>query len=126
MTLRPIVALTLTLVGAAACHRSADAPDSGVRGVVLVGPQCPVEVQGSPCPDTPFEGTVRATTTSGAVAGEADTDDSGRFELDLEPGTYTLAAVVDGGGPPTAVPQTVDVTEGSFAQVTLEVDSGIR
>jgi hypothetical protein len=126
MALRLLAALTLTLVGATACDRSADAPDSGVRGVVLVGPQCPVQVQESPCPDVPFSGSVRATTASGAVAGEADTDDSGRFEIDLDPGTYTLAAVVEGGGPPTAVPQTIDVTEGSFAQVTLEVDSGIR
>jgi hypothetical protein len=38
-----------------------------------------------------------------------------------------LAAVSPSeGGPPTPVPQTVQVVTGAYTQVTLEMDSGIR
>ena len=55
------------------------------------------------------------------------TDDQGRFSLDLPAGSYVVVAVsASGSGPPTPVPQTVQVVAGAYTQVTLEVDSGIR
>ena len=66
-----------------------------------------------------------ATSADGST-GSATTDDQGRFTLDLTPGTYELIAVTDGGGPPTAIPLTVQVLAGAYTQVTLEVDTGIR
>ena len=91
-----------------------------------VGPQCPVETPDSPCPDLPFVGDVQATASDGTVT-TVTTDDQGRFTMDLVPGSYTLVAVTEGeGGPPTPIPQTVVVEQGSYTQVTLEVDSGIR
>jgi hypothetical protein len=105
-------------------------PDSGVRGTVMLGPLCPVEVAGSrtPCPDQPVNGFVTASDEGGEVA-RVRTDVVGRFELPLDPGTYTVVAVLDtadGAGPPTPIPQTVVVREGSFTDVDLEVDTGIR
>jgi hypothetical protein len=97
-----------------------------VRGVVVAGPQCPVEQIGSPCPDQPFVGTVRASALDGSVVAEVDTDREGRFRIPLDPGTYVLDVEVPGGGPPTSTPQPVRVEDGRFTAVTLQVDTGIR
>ena len=55
----------------------------------------------------------------------ADTDADGRFELSLEPGTYEVSIVSD-PSPPFAKPQTVTVEPGSFTEITVSVDTGIR
>jgi hypothetical protein len=109
----------------AGCHRSAP-PGTGIRGVVKLGPTCPVESLVSPCPDRPFQGEVEATSTDGDTT-RVSTDEQGRFSLDLPAGSYVLVAVsLSGSGLPTPVPQTVQVETGAYTQVTLEVDSGIR
>jgi hypothetical protein len=117
-------ALVALLVGIASC--SGGRGTSGVRGVIVAGPQCPVEQLGSPCPDQPFPGTVRATALDGSVVAEVESDGEGRFRMPLDPGSYVLAVVIAGGGPPTATPQPVRVDEGRFTSVTLRVDTGIR
>jgi hypothetical protein len=104
----------------------ADAPGSGVRGMVTAGPQCPVVVAGSPCPDRPWKGTVRISATQGDVVREVETDDGGRFEIALGAGSYVVVAVTDPERMSTGAPQTVTVTDGVWAEVTLMVDTGIR
>ena len=115
----------VSVVALGACSTSGVGGDgtSGIQGVVQAGPTCPVEIAGSPCPDRPFPGTVRA--TGGGINAQVATDDQGRFRLPLRPGSY-LVTVVLTNGPATPVPQTVDVKPGTFSQVTLEVDTGIR
>ena len=126
--LAPIL-LVAIVISCAQSSSGGTASDSGVRGTVMLGPLCPVEVSGSatPCPDQPVNGFVTASDESGEVA-RVHTDVVGRFEMSLDPGTYSLVAVLDdgGAGPPTPVPQTVVVRGGSFTEVSLEVDSGIR
>jgi hypothetical protein len=122
-------ALVLLFVSLAACGTDGRGTEvtlhSGIRGSVQVGPQCPVEVEGSPCPDVPFHGFVSASDADGEVA-RAETDDDGTFEMPLPPGVYEVVAVIEDAGPPTAVPQTVTVEDDAFTNLTLEVDSGIR
>lgn len=98
---------------------------SGIRGVVTAGPQCPVVVQGSPCPDRPWSGTVRVATPDGDTVSEVETDARGGFSVDLEPGSYEVLAVT-GGRPPNASPEAVEVEVDTFTEVTLVVDTGIR
>jgi hypothetical protein len=113
------VALVLT-----ACSSQAGAPAGGVEGTVTSGPTCPVEVQGSPCPPQAWTGTVRATGSDGVVH-DTETDAGGHYRLALEPGTYSIVAVVEAPGPPSAEP--VSVTVGDTMQtLDLKVDSGIR
>lgn len=101
-------------------------PRSGVRGTVEAGPQCPVVVQGSPCPDHPWDGTVQVTTPEGEPVAEADTDARGGFIVELAPGSYDLLPVADDAGPAIAAPQRIVIEDGAFTRVTLTVDTGIR
>lgn len=121
-----LLAFVAVLACGAASERGGDrALDSGVRGIVRLGPSCPVVIAGSPCPDLPYRGLVSASDADGEVA-RVETDDDGRFRMPLAPGSYTLVAVVEGGGPPTAKPETVRVRIGTFTKVALTVDTGIR
>jgi len=118
------------LVGLVACAKSSTPqgqPNSGVEGTVTVGPQCPVVLAESPCPDTPFEGKVQVSRAGKGVVAEMQVDASGAYRIALEPGTYVVEPVLSSsGGPPTAVPVTVVVRAGAFTQADLSVDTGIR
>lgn len=116
------------MLAACAGASSGDDPEarSGIRGVVTAGPQCPVVVQGSPCPDRPWSGIVRVATPDGDTVREVETDARGGFSVDLEPGSYEVLAVTDPGRPPTAAPEAVRVEEGAFTEIALTVDTGIR
>jgi hypothetical protein len=119
-------ALVLVAVALASCGGSAAGDGtSGIRGQALAGPQCPVETQASPCPPVPYEGTVIATDVESGAEYTVDTDTDGRFELPLEPDTYEVSIVSD-TPPPFAKPQIVTVEPGSFTEITVSVDTGIR
>jgi hypothetical protein len=118
------VALVL-LVACAQASSDGPSPASGARGTVVFGPNCPVVVAGTPCPDRPWQGKVQAFTVRGAFVRDTATDRDGSFELPLGPGTYDLIPLTP-DGPPTAKMQRVTVTAGNFVSVTLQVDSGIR
>jgi len=119
-------ALALALVAVASCGGDGTSDGtSGIRGQALSGPNCPVEVEGSPCPDLPWEGTVIAIETETDEEFTVQTDAEGRFELPLEPGSYEVS-IVSESSPPFAKPQTVTVDPGSFTEVLVSVDTGIR
>ena len=119
-----LVAIALVACGAPEHLGSGDG-SSGIRGRALAGPQCPVELAGSPCPDVAWEGTVVVTDTSSGKEFTVESDADGRFEIALAPGTYEVAIASD-TGPPFAKPQTVHVAAGAFTRITLAVDTGIR
>ncbi len=116
---------TALLLALLACGRtSAPATTSGIFGTVTAGPTCPVERVGSPCPPAPWAGTVRATDDAGHPT-ETTTDGNGTYALKLEPGSYEVVAVTE-GGPPTGQPVAIDVPAGQPIRVDLTVDTGIR
>ena len=133
MLLRPVqpnvkrfVALVPVAVAVASCGGAGTGDGtSGIRGQALAGPQCPVEIQGSPCPPVPYEGTVVATEVESGAQHTVNTGADGRFELPLKPGTYEVSILSD-SSPPFAKPQSVTVEPGSFAEITVSVDTGIR
>jgi hypothetical protein len=122
--MRLLAAVVLTVV-LFACGSSAGTPTGGVRGRVTAGPTCPVERQGTPCPPAPWTGTVRATATDGSTF-DTTTDAQGAYMLQLPDGTYTVTAVTNGGGPPTASPVTVTVVGATMQALDLQVDTGLR
>lgn len=126
---RTLVCLLLALIlGSCAAGSEQGDSVSGVSGRVLIGPQCPVEQAGSPCPDKPVAAEVRVFTSgSQDVVATTRSDENGRFGIDLEPGSYDLLPVVsDPGALPSGVRVPVVVHSGRHTRVTLTLDSGIR
>jgi hypothetical protein len=121
------LALVLLLVGTACSLVTGigggqDA-NSGIRGAVLLGPMCPVERVGSPCPERPFAAVVRVSGPQGDATVRSSSD--GRFQIALAPGRYTLRA--SGSSPiQTSKPIEIRVVSGRWTIATVLVDSGIR
>lgn len=113
------------LVALAACS-SAPPRDSGIEGIALLGPTCPVERAGEPCSDAPFHGPECCVVKRGGkTVATFRPNDAGRFVVNLAPGEYTIEQV-GAGGPPTLAPVPVRVVAHRFTQVRLPFDSGIR
>jgi hypothetical protein len=95
---------------------------SGIEGVVLLGPACPVERIDDPCPDKPIQATVAVKRNEQLVA-RFSSDDQGKFRVTLEAGTYRLESVAV---LPRGIPSTVTVSAGQFRKIVVQYDSGIR
>lgn len=95
---------------------------------MLLGPQCPVEQVGSPCPDKPVAAEVQVFEAgSEDLVTSTDSGEDGRFRIDLEPGSYELLPVVsEAGGLPYGKRVQVTVRAGKHTRVVLGLDSGIR
>jgi hypothetical protein len=100
-------------------------PDSGVHGLALYGPTCPVQRPGQTC-TRPYAAwiTIRREPKGNVVARvHAGTD--GRFTARLRAGDYLL--VPRNGKPfPRARSQSVTVHRHRFTSVTIRFESGIR
>ncbi len=100
---------------------------TGVRGLVLAGPTCPVERPDQSACVRPVEGaTIVALDSGGHEAGRAVSDSTGAYFLRLPPGTYRIVpGAVEGlMGPAPEVTVTLD--EGQPTQLDLRYDTGIR
>ncbi len=100
---------------------------TGVRGVVLAGPTCPVEQPGqSPCVRSVSGATILALDAAGYELGRAVSDTAGAYFLRLPPGTYEIAPQVVEGLMGVAAETTVTVPDGAPVQLDLRYDTGIR
>jgi hypothetical protein len=103
------------------------AAPSGIAGLVLIGPMCPVMQIDVPCPDRPYATTLVARDGQGLVVCSFESGADGRFRVGLPPGEYEL-------GPepsefdrlPYASPQPVTVWPWRYTEVLVSFDSGIR
>ncbi|HEY2803543.1 MAG TPA: carboxypeptidase-like regulatory domain-containing protein [Actinomycetota bacterium] len=120
---RRVLALGVGVLLAACGRSAASRDDSGVQGLVRVGPTCPVEQAESPCPDRPLATELRIVGGSDAVATVRSGDD-GRFRVALDPGSYTISSAKP--GLPSLRPVEVTVRPHAFTSVMLSFDSGIR
>lgn len=105
-------------------------PDSGIRGIVLAGPVCPVE-RNPPdpnCADRPIETNVSAYKVSDitrAVAITASKKD-GTFEMKLPAGEYVVMSGPYGVPLPRCSDVSVSVKENAYTSVQVLCDTGIR
>jgi Carboxypeptidase regulatory-like domain len=127
--MRRMRAMSILLLFLVACagRGPSSSGDSGIRGIVLLGPTCPVETLESPCPDRPLADVEVRVLRGGDVVATVRSDDEGRFAVALDPGRYEVQAVVEEAGPGMSA-KTVDVPvmNGAFTDVDVPVDSGIR
>ncbi|HEV8681775.1 MAG TPA: carboxypeptidase-like regulatory domain-containing protein [Actinomycetota bacterium] len=107
------------------CARAGGSAKSGIEGRVLLGPQCPVVTQASPCPDKPVSAEVIAMRLEDREVFRVQSESDGRFRLALDPGTYEVQALVTAGAM-FAKPVNVTVRAGEFVHVNVFLDTGIR
>ncbi len=104
-------------------------PPSGIRGTVILGPTCPTgdepgAFEPVPCL-TPYAAQLVVLDEQQAVVARMSSAPDGSFEVDLAPGDYVIAP--QGGDPyPIAQPVSVSVRAGSYAEVQINYDTGIR
>ncbi|GAB4252921.1 MAG: hypothetical protein Kow00122_10740 [Thermoleophilia bacterium] len=100
--------------------------DSGISGLVLLGPLTPVSEEGLPT-SRPYAATI---VVRSADAGDEITrfrsGTDGRFSVSLPPGEYLLDPVPGGDPLPRAIRQKVSVEPHRYTVVTIEYDTGIR
>ena len=131
--IRPFVraAFPLTFLAASGCGGFLPPAgfDSGVTGVVLAGPTCPVvnPNSGTDCADQPIVATIIVRDADiGLEVTRFASGTDGTFLVPLFPGRYVLDPQPVSGYIGTPPSQTVDVQAGQFTDVVIEYDTGIR
>lgn len=107
-----------------ACHPTAT---SGITGLVLIGPMCPVVSIDEPCPDRPFVAKLIVRNAQGTAICTTASHEDGRFQIGLSPGAYVLDPQSGvPGGLTHAAPMPVTVEPNRYTDVTITFDSGLR
>jgi len=103
---------------------------SGIQGVVMLGPTCPVEsTPGAndpvPCV-TPYSAELVILDGENAVVARVTSGADGAFVLNLAPGEYIVTPATGTDSYPIANPVSVTVVPGQFAHIEVNYDTGIR
>jgi hypothetical protein len=105
-------------------------PPSGIRGTVLLGPTCPVESSpgaNDPVPClTPYAATLVVLDNEGVKVATVTSGADGKFQLDLAPGDYVVTPESGTDSYPIAQPQSVTVSAGTYTEIQVNYDTGIR
>lgn len=104
--------------------------ESGISGIVLLGPTCPV-IRDPPdpeCADKPYSTKlVVATSDQARVIKEFRSDETGRFSVQVAPGEYTLrSAAASNILPFCSSSETIKVNASAYTETTVNCDTGIR
>ena len=105
----------------------AEGPTGTLAGQISIGPFCPVEIEGQPCPPPP--GIYQSVTVlvyaanSGRFVADTRPDSTGHFEFQLPSGSYRVALEHSIGipGGPNPV-QTARVEAGATTSIAFEID----
>lgn len=120
-----VVVTICTAVISASC--AAGPAGSGIRGHVTVDAGCPEIMESTPCRRVRLTARLTIRDIAGTMVRDASSNDKGEFQLELPAGTYELHAANLTGAPlPYAPPQEVVVKIGSFTEVNVAFDSGVR
>jgi len=117
-------------VGAAEKSRRTQASsESGIEGIVLIGPTRPVVRVGDDTPDEVPIATqlqvVRA--PDGGEVARLESGQDGKFRIALPPGEYVVRQAQEPGRRyPIAAEVPVQVHSGKYSSITLHLDSGLR
>jgi hypothetical protein len=98
---------------------------SGIHLTATLGSTCPGPARPNQVCTQPYEGLFAVTNANGAEVARFTTDQNGKATIDLPPGDYTITPKVE-GRLPSGAPVTATVLAGQYAEVSLELDSGMR
>lgn len=119
-----LVAATFLMVSS--CSLMQADKDTGIKGTVMIGPISPVSKPGEPesipYPDAPF--IVRELSNGKKV--KVISDKEGEYKVLVPEGRYVIESESEGMQLPFLKPIEVEVMKGSFTEVTVGFDSGIR
>jgi hypothetical protein len=101
-----------------------------LEGNVTIGPICPVEQLGNPCP-VPCEvyqaRKVLIYDSSGTkLMAEVNIDCNGHYWVELNSGGYTVDINHDVFGHVSGVPQKIELKPGQTIDLNIDIDTGIR
>jgi hypothetical protein len=130
-TVAVLCALGLVLVACGPVQPASATPtpsptalDSGIRGIVLLGPVCATAgAESSPCL-TPYAAELVITDGAGNVVARVTSSSDGRFQVLLPPGDYVIQPDNGPDGNPSSSPQNVTVTPDEFEDVEIDYDTG--
>ena len=127
MNKKILLALIVLLTLACGLFATPVPTDSGITGKVLLGPICPVMIEGQECPDQPYQTTITIISLDGRKITQFRTDEDGNFNVPLAPGEYILHPETPDNTPlPFADEQRFAVMPGEYTRLTVQYDSGIR
>ena len=105
-----------------------EAPKGILEGKVTIGPCCPVERPGVPCPCSPETYTLRLVvvykTNGRTIVASQHLDTNGNYSIDLAPGNYL--ARVEPAGISIGSFQNVTIKSGQATELNFDIDTGIR
>ena len=130
LALGAVLALVLVACGPDEAASPSPSPsvaiNSGISGIVLLSPTCPVQgADASPCV-TPYVATLVINDSDGNTVARVQSKPDGTFKVTLPPGDYVIQPMPADGGIPNATPQDVTVTADQYEQVEIDYDTGIR
>lgn len=109
------------------CRPEVPPPGSGVLGRVTLGPLCPVQQLGVPCPDEPFSAALVVLDAANVQVASAVSGTDGRYAIALEAGPYTMVPFNSPQSPfPFAGPVAFEVLSGQWLTLDISYDTGIR
>lgn len=101
---------------------------SGVKGSVLLGPQCPVVRGEEDCPDKPYATTLVITTLDQSrVIKEFKSDENGTFSVQIPPGEYAIRSAAAANIHPYCSSRgNIIVSSNLYTETVVYCDTGIR
>jgi hypothetical protein len=101
-----------------------------LAGVVTIGPNCPVEQPGSPCPTPPSAYSLRKILVYNeqrtTLLHTVDIDNQGLYAIDLAPARYLVDIKGVGIDRSSDVPKVVEIHANTVTPLNISIDTGLR
>jgi len=105
-------------------------PRGRLAGVVTIGPNCPVEQVGYPCPTPPSAYTLRKIVVEKGqrtrLLFTVDIDTQGLYAIDLVPAKYLVDLKGVGLDRSSDLPKVIEIHANTVTALNVSIDTGLR